>query len=72
VEKGINEKDANCSLHLGWDEMPVYPQIARIFGLSWWKSDIEIRRQSNLKFHENMDLEVYISEYIDWCYDRWK
>ena len=52
--------------------MPVYPQIARIFGLSWWKSDIEIRRQSNLKFHENMDLEVYISEYIDWCYDRWK
>ena len=66
----IHDVNIKSREHLGWDEMPVYPEVAKVLGLNWWTSNIKIRQNSNLKFCNNMELVDYITEYTAWCYER--
>lgn len=59
-----------ANYHLGWDEMPIYPEVARYHKLKWWEPDMEIRKKSNLKFCKKMSFKDYVNEYVSWCYKR--
>lgn len=66
----IDVKEIFSNYHLGWDEMPIYPDVAKYYGLMWWSANMEIRKQSNLKFCKKMFFKEYVTEYVSWCYQR--
>lgn len=63
---GIQET-IECSGHLDYHEIPIYPWIRKVLGMTWKEN--YIRKDNNaIKGTENMDISQYIREYIWWCY----
>lgn len=63
---GICGDEIACQVNLGGYEMPIYPEVKDVLGLSYGGTDEMLRVETFCKLTEEMDIDEYIRQYIFW------